>query len=232
MEESLSNDGRLFAHQKLYCEGALKPFFRGHIHYFIIFSGILILAFIELVKSAKTPTTQLIAVLFMLSFIVCYTISTIYHNCEHDKETEIFIQKLDHVAISFAMYFTVVPLSLLLPRLYQTFLLVFMTGFLLLNLYNIFKSPSNIIYELGIIGMGVLFLPILYSYMTSFEWESAMTIVLFGVITGFMFFLELDVPFVSPEIFGYHELAHLLLGISHVFGFFMVRSIFLRINDV
>jgi hypothetical protein len=44
-------------------------------------------------------------------------------------------------------------------------------------------------------------------------------------------FLELEVPFVSSEIFGYHEVAHLLLGISHIFGFFMVRSIFLRIPD-
>ena len=191
----------------------------------------MVLAFIELMKSVKTPTTTLIAVLFMLSFTACYVISTIYHFCEHDKETEIFIQKLDHVAVSFGMYFTVVPLSLLLPQTYQTVLLLLTTVFLVLSIYNIFKSPSNIIYELGIIGMGVLFLPILYYYMTSFEWACAMTIVLFGVITGFMFFLELEVPFVSPEIFGYHEVAHLLLGISHIFGFFMVRSIFLRTPD-
>jgi len=212
--------------------GALKPVFRGHIHYFIIFSGILVLALIELLKSSNTYTTQTIAILFMLSFVACYTISAFYHNCDYDKKTEIFMQKLDHVAVSFAMYFTVVPLSLLLPLTYRITLLGLTTGFLLLNLYNIFKSPSNIVYELGIIGMGVLFLPVLYSYMTGFEWICAMLIVLFGVITGLMFFSETNLPFISPKIFGYHELAHLLLGISHIFGFFMVRSIFSRLPEV
>jgi len=224
-------DGRLFKNQTLYCEGAIKPFFRGHIHYFILFSGILVIALIDLLKSAKTSTTAIIAVLFMLSFAASYTASTFFHNVEYDNETEIFIQKLDHVAISFAMYFTVVPVSLLLPLTYRIALLGLTTGFLLLNLYNIFKSPSNIIYELGIIGMGVLFLPVLYYYMTGFEWACAMTIVFFGVITGFMFFTETNLPFISPAIFGYHEIAHLLLGISHIFGFFMVRSIFSRTLD-
>jgi len=67
--------------------------------------------------------------------------------------------------------------------------------------------------------------------MTGFEWACAMTIVFFGVITGFMFFTETNLPFISPAIFGYHEIAHLLLGISHIFGFFMVRSIFSRTSD-
>jgi len=225
-------DGRLFKNQTLYCEGASKPFFRGYIHYFILFSGILVIALIELLKSSNTHTTKTIAVLFMLSFAVCYTISAFYHNCEYDKENEIFMQKLDHVAVSFAMYFTVVPLSLLLPMSYRIALLGLTTGFLLLNLYNIFKSPTNIVYELGIIGMGVLFLPVLYSYMTGFEWTCAMLIVLFGVITGLMFFSETNLPYISPKIFGYHEIAHLLLGISHIFGFFMVRSIFSRLSNM
>lgn len=37
----------------------------------------------------------------MMSFVACYAVSTTFHVCESDKETEILLQKLDHVAISF-----------------------------------------------------------------------------------------------------------------------------------
>ena len=64
-------DGRIFTYQTLYCEGAIKPEFRGYIHYFVLFSGILVYAIIELLEVSKTPTTTLISVLFMMSFVAC-----------------------------------------------------------------------------------------------------------------------------------------------------------------
>jgi channel protein (hemolysin III family) len=232
VDDAKPYDGRIFTYQTLYCEGAIKPEFRGYIHYFILFSGILVYAIIEILKVSKTPTTKLISVLFMMSFVACYVVSTIFHICESDKETEILLQKLDHVAISFFMYFTIVSISLILPNHYRLIMVGISTGFLLLNLYNIFNSPSNVVYEIGIIGIGVLFLPVLYQYMTSFEWVCALSIVVLDVIAGYVFFKEQNLGFVSPEIFGYHEIFHLLTSFSKIPGYLMIHSIFDRTSSV
>jgi channel protein (hemolysin III family) len=232
VDDAKPYDGRIFTYQTLYCEGAIKPEFRGYIHYFILFSGILVYAIIEILKVSKTPTTKLISVLFMMSFVACYVVSTIFHICESDKETEILLQKLDHVAISFFMYFTIVSISLILPNHYRLIMVGISTGFLLLNLYNIFNSPSNVVYEIGIIGIGVLFFPVLYQYMTSFEWVCAVSIVVLDVIAGYVFFKEQNLGFVSPEIFGYHEIFHLLTSFSKIPGYLMIHSIFDRTSSV
>ena len=232
VDEPKPYDGRIFTYQTLYCEGAIKPEFRGYIHYFVLFSGILVYAIIELLEVSKTPTTTLISVLFMMSFVACYAVSTTFHVCESDKETEILLQKLDHVAISFFMYFSIVSVSLILPNYYRLMMVGISTGFLLLNLYNIFNSPSNVVYEIGIIGIGVLFLPMLYQYMTSFEWICASSIVVLDVIAGYFFFKEQNFGFVSPDIFGYHEIFHLLSTFSHIPGYLMVHSIFERTSSV
>lgn len=232
IDEPKPYDGRIFTHQKLYCEGAIKPEFRGYIHYFILFSGILVYAFVKLILISKTPTTLLISVLFMLAFIMCYIISTVYHICDSEKETEILLQKLDHVVVSFFMYLTVVSLSLLLPYIYKIIMVGLSSGFLFISLYSIFDSPSNVIYELGIIGTGVLFLPVLYQYMTTFEWICAMSVVFLDVIAGFFFFSEKNLTYISPEIFGYHEVFHLLTSFSKIPGYLMVYSIFDRTSSV
>ena len=222
------HDGRMFRNEIIYSEGEQKPVYRGYMHYVVLFSGILILGFIVLLKSAKTPTNTLMAALLMISLIACYSISAFFHICDYDKETEIFVQKLDHTAVSFTLYFLVVTASLVLPRMYQNVLLVLLTSCLSLNLYHIYNPPAIMAYQIGIMGIGILFLPIYYFYMTSFEFLCAAIISVFAVIAAYVFFYRINLPFILPEIFGYHEVAHVIEGITQIFGFLMARSIFSR----
>jgi hypothetical protein len=226
------HDGRMFRNKIIYFEGEQKPSYRGYMHYLVLFSGILIFGLIVLLQSAKTPTATLLAALLMISLIVCYTISTFFHICEYDKETEIFIQKLDHTAVSFAMYFLIVSASFVLPQIYQTVLLVLITGCLSLNLYYIYKTPANMAYQIGIMVIGILFLPIYYFYMTRFEFLCTTIISVFAAIAAYIFFYKINLPFILPEIFGYHEVAHVIEGITQIFGFLMARSIFSRMPIV
>ena len=226
------HDGRMFRNKIIYFEGEQKPLYRGYMHYLVLFSGILIFGLVVLLQSTKTPTTTLVAALLMISLIGCYTISAFFHICEYDKETEIFIQKLDHTAVSFAMYFLIVSASFVLPQIYQTMLLVLTTGCLTLNIYHIYKTPAIMAYQIGIMGIGILFLPIFYFYMTSFELLCATFVSVFALIAVYIFCYKINLPFILPEIFGYHEIAHIIEGITQVFGFLMARSIFLRMPIV
>lgn len=226
------HDGRMFRNEIIYCEGEKKPLYRGYMHYVVLFSGILIFGFILLLQSAKTPTAKLIAAILMISLIACYTISAFFHNCDYDKETEIFVQKLDHTAVSFTMYFLVVAASFVLPQIYQTLLLVLLTSCLSINLYYIYKTPANMAYQIGIMLIGILFVPLFYFYMTSFEFLCTIMISVFALIAAYVFFYKINLPFILPEIFGYHEVAHVIEGITQVFGFFMTRSIFSRMPIV
>ena len=228
------HDNRLFDNQALYYEGGIKPTWRGYIHYITLFSGICVLALIELIKVAKTPSTIILSILFILSLIACYSASMIYHVCDSDKENEILFQKMDHIMISFFMYFTILPLSLILPIIPRIALVVLSTGFLILNLYNIYNLTPNLAYEIAIIAIGVLFFPFFYFYMTTFEFICACSVVVIDIIAGYYFFKEKNFSFISPDIFGYHEIFHFLSLIANIPGYFMIYSIIDRtsIDDV
>ena len=223
------SDGRIFNDQLTYAEGEKKPLLRGVMHFLVFFSGIIIFACIELVKTAKTPTTKVVAFLLMFSLFACYAVSAFFHNCEYDNETEIYIQKLDHIIISLSKYFFVVAVSFVLPWAYQFTLLSLTTVLLLLNFYHISTTPIYLGYHLGIIIMPVLFLPVFYFFMNRFEWICSIILALLGFISGYIFYYKISLPFISPSIFGYHEVAHILWGITHVLAYYMIRSIFSRI---
>ena len=76
--------------------------------------------------------------------------------------------------------------------------------------------------------MPVLFLPVFYFFMNRFEWICSIILALLGFISGYIFYYKISLPFISPSIFGYHEVAHILWGITHVLAYYMIRSIFAR----
>lgn len=230
-------DNRLFPDYLLYCEGLSRPVLRGVLH--LVLSIILPFGLVHLYHEANGNIKgQIAATLYIVTNIFCYGCSGLYHVGRWSVQTEILLHKLDHCGIAILSTGTMVPLCvLLLPYNVGALFLTISLSLSLWTCYNIFQLRPSVLRQILVPAAILPFLPYCYFYMNYIEWRCTLGCMFFQVCGVIVFTNQLcDI---SPKIFGYHEVFHLLVvcaGVCvYLANFSIIRRTcnhYTRYNDI
>lgn len=211
-EEINIRSDKLFPGHPLYCEGMSKPRCRGVIH--LAYAMVLVLGIIHLYNEANGNIYgQVSSVIFVASNLYCVGISAMYHLGRWSYQREVVIQRMDHSAI--AIYATGVnfPCSfLLLPSYMGVALLVLSGTSCLWVCWHVMNNRPAVWRFFIVSAMIVLFFPILFYEMTTLEFSLAIMNAVVQGIGCFVFVNRIPDPW--PDVFGYHEVFHLITVIG------------------
>jgi len=203
---------KLFPGHPLYCEGMSKPKCRGVIH--LLYAIALVLGIIHLYSEANGNFYgQVSSVIFVSSNLYCVGISALYHLGQWSYQREVMIQRMDHSAI--AIYATGVnfPCSfLLLPSHMGVSLLALSSVSCIWVCWHVMNNRPAVWRFFVVSAMIVLFFPILFYEMTTLEFSLA---IMNGMVQGVGCFVFVNkIPDPWPDVFGYHEVFHLITVIG------------------
>jgi hemolysin III len=201
-------DERLFPDHPLYCEGMHKPKLRGVLH--MMFALMLPLGLLHLFMEANGSLNgQVAAMIFILSNVYCLGVSALYHVGNWSAATEIFIQKLDHCGIAIYSAGINFPVALLLLAKDQGFVLVLLSTMTCSwACWHILNSRPAVWRFVVVASVIVLFFPILFWKMTTFEFTCAVMNAVLQAAGMTVFTHRKPDPW--PSVCGYHELFHLI----------------------
>jgi len=216
---------RLFKDEPLYCEGKHKPFFRGKFHLFslIFFPP----AYYFLYQNAVSSRSFWIGAISLTTNLACFTVSGLYHVFDWSAPSEIFLQKLDHSAISLWCVGMMMPIAFILfpPHIGLAFFLILATTFL----YNMdalwIRCCPSIVKSSAIPLSLLLFINVSYAYMNSIEWISMWLVYAFQGAGSISYSIT---PSTQCDIFGYHELFHVFSLFAAFFVYVLNHSIVSR----
>ena len=223
-------DTRLFKNEQLYCEGQHKPLYRGYIHLFSLFLFPFGLCF--LYNSISSTYAFTFAVVNLLTNFMCFGTSAIYHIGNWSVQTEIVLQKLDHIIISTWCIGMVVPVSFLLfPYHIGIPVLCLCSSAFIGNCYFIYLSKPSLILSSAVPATMLLYIDACMIYMNNIEWISMWCIFSFQLIGMLFFALKITPSFFNTDIFGYHEIFHTITILVAMCVFVFVYSIAARYED-
>uniref|UniRef100_A0A6C0B708 Hemolysin III family channel protein n=1 Tax=viral metagenome TaxID=1070528 RepID=A0A6C0B708_9ZZZZ len=216
---------RLFKGESLYCEGKHKPFFRGKFHLFslIFFPP----AYYLLYQHATSTRAFWIGIISLTTNLICFTVSGLYHVFEWSEPSEIFLQKLDHSAISLWCVGMMLPIAFLLfpPYTGLAFFIILSSTFLY-NMDALWNQCCPSIIKSSAIPLTLLlFIHASYLYMNSIEWISMWLVYAFQAAGSISYSV---VPTTPCDIFGYHELFHVFSLFAAFFVYVINYSIVSR----
>lgn len=189
-----------------------------------------IVAFILLIIKSSNPREYFAAIIFGLSIIILYTMSTIYHALPNGKGKRVF-KRLDHLSIYILIGGTFAPALLLLKGLQEPIfniewlekgLLLFIIQWILICIGIVFKSiwikKFNKLHVVLFLLMGwsaLSFVGILFEFS-----KEAFYLVLFGGIA-----YTLGVIFYSlPKIKYFHFVWHIFTALGTILQFVAIYS--------
>lgn len=221
-------DNRLFSGETLYCEGVFKPEYRGKLHLWSL------LAFPYAVWHLYQGTGGFtypffIAFISLFGNFCCFGVSGLYHVFDWCLETEIILQKMDHIIISLWCSGMMFPIGFLLfPETEGHFFIGITLIAFMVNVYCIYNSTPSIIAASIVPSTILLYVSMCYKYMNKLEWILMWCVVAFQIAGTIIFLLKIDIWFISSELFGYHELFHSLSLFVAVFIYTINYSIAVR----
>jgi hemolysin III len=219
---------RLFENEVLYCEGLYKPTFRGKIHLASLIA--FPYALFYLYKGTNGLTYPFfIALISLITNFVCFATSALYHIFDWSLETEIILQKMDHCFISLWCVGMMFPIAFLLFPLNTGIIFICISSLTCaVNFYNIYNSAPSIIVSSIVPCIVLLFTDLCYKYMTDLEWRYMWYVFAFQIAGTIVFKAEL---FLANEIFGFHELFHLLSLFAAYYVYMLNYSIAIRYDE-
>jgi hemolysin III len=188
---------KMRVNDKLYCEGKVRPTWRGHLHKYIC----MVLPFVVVGMWGKSETaTEIVSTIsFSVGMLLTYGTSYMFHCIEWTPKSEIFIYKLDHFMIFMNAASVTTQYGLLLVRIpiIISAWVVCIVGGILIAL----KKKETVHNALS--GVVLLFIvPDAMVYMSSYQHA-----LFFGtwiqVLVGMVIF-GLKKPDPWPNHFGYH----------------------------
>ena len=223
-------DNRLFIDELLYCEGLVKPILRGKVHLLSLLA--FPYAFYKLYCSANGFTYAFfIGSISLLTNLLCFSTSAVYHVYNWSLETEIILQKMDHFMISLWCFGMMFPIGFLIFPVSEGHYFMGLTFIaFIVNVYCIYNSTPSIIAASIVPSIILLYVSTCYKHMNSLEWVSMWCVFAFQLAGTIIFSLKIDTGFISPELFGYHELFHCLSLFAAFFVYQVNYSIVSRYN--
>lgn len=156
---------KLFSNELLYCEGLYKPYLRGKIH--ALWLLLAPYAAYIVYYSCQNPIASYIS---LFGNVVCFSCSAVFHIGTWTRPTEIILQKLDHISISFwcvcmmAPFYNILPVFIVLP-----FYGLLATTFCI-NTYKILMSTPSTMWHVFVPGSIAPFLYFIYIYCEPLTW--------------------------------------------------------------
>lgn len=201
----------------------MKPQFRGYIPqvaFFIALCGCALL-----MVHSKNFNTLILNIIYSSTLVGMYGISTLYHRPWWDRRKYLMIRSFDHAAIFALIAGTATPICVLVLKNHGLQLLFFFWGFAALGMlltlfYN--QSPKWARVFLYVI-LGWLVIPYfseMRSHLEMIDFRLLLVGGIFYTLGGLIYALKRPNPF--PEIFGYHEIFHILVVIASIFHFVVI----------
>lgn len=201
-----------------------RPFLRGRFHEAAFFYGLG--ASTLLVASAHDSRARWAAAIYSVCLAGLFGISSLYHRIDWKPAAYSLLRRLDHAMIFIFIAGTVTPICILgLPDKAGTNLLALFWGTAILGVCKeLFwlKGPkwvSAVLY----VGMGWLAGPYISEFLSALGTTSTYFLIIGGVIYtlgALIYALKWPNPF--PQVFGYHEIFHILVMIASVFHFIVI----------
>jgi len=204
-----------------------KPLLRGHFHQAMFF--ITVGACALLIAKSSTPKEYIATSIYSVGALLMFGISGLYHRINWKPDARFFMKKLDHSAIYIMIAGTFTPICLLsLPEESGRNLLMAIWGITFVGIIqsiffvNLPKYISAIIYMIA----GYMILP----YLSVLTLTLGLTNVILIAVGGVIYSLGaisygLKKPAMSPMIFGYHELFHIMVCLGATLHFIVIYSI-------
>jgi hemolysin III len=204
-----------------------KPLLRGHFHQaaFFLACG----ACSMLIMKAQNMTATIACGIYSFGLVFLFGISALYHRVNWKTESRKWMRRLDHSAIYLLIAGTFTPICLLaLPDVSGKKLLITIWSIAFLGiLQSLFyvNAPKWLSATLYVIA-GYMILP----YFAELK-NSIGTIHLVLLTTGGIVYTlgaityALKRPVLKPEIFGYHEVFHILVIVGATFHFVVINAL-------
>lgn len=206
--------------EPLYCEGRVKPTYRGTLHAFCALILTPIGCALLIMSGRKTTVDIAAALVFSLSVLACFSVSGLYHCVSWSEETDIFLQKLDHACISLVAAGS--HLHLCLYALDKTEGIAFMSSTFaaaFLSFPWIFYGGSSMVAHVVTAATSLPFFPSLYANMGPRLFGFALSVWL--LYAAGMIIFKLHRPDPWPTVFGYHEVFHVFVVLAVTITFYV-----------
>jgi channel protein (hemolysin III family) len=239
----------------MYCEGRMKPLFRGAFHFFglLVITPFWLCVLISYLESHVHFLT--FGILFFGNFF-CWFTSSMFHVYPWKITEEIRWQKLgryiflvcfsfsnlidflDHSAIFVNIFCSYTPFAMLVlsntSHVINEIILISTIGLLficmIIGIYQVHVlKGSRMFSQLVMIAFSFPSYLLLSNYLTIVERACAMA-GLFSYIIGTIIFAKRYCNF-WPNIFGYHEIFHLFTLIAGYLGYYLLYSMLLDMED-
>lgn len=208
----------------------LKPKLRGWLHLLTV--PLTLIAGVVLIALSPTATTRLGSTIFVLSAMVLFTVSAIYHTGSWSPRAWSFLRRFDHANIFILIAGTYTPFSLvLLDGTARIVLLAVVWGGAVPGvLFRVFWTDApRWLYVPIYMGLGwaaIFFVPAFFEGATALGVGIGIAVVVLIAVGGVLYtaggvVYGLRRPNPSPRWFGFHEVFHsftILAFFSHYVG--------------
>lgn len=204
-----------------------KPLLRGHFHQAMFF--IMLGACVPLVFRCETTAQRVAVIVYSLCTLTMFGVSALYHRKTWSNERRLIWRKLDHAGIFIMIAGTFTPIAILgLDEASSTKLLITIWIVALIGIFQsiYFVNLPKIINALIYLAAGYLILPYFSELKLSIG-ESNIWLILAGGIVYSLGALSYGFkwPTLNPQVFGYHEVFHLLVNCAAVLHFIVISSL-------
>jgi hemolysin III len=196
---------------------AIKPRLRGVVHhrafYVSLLAGALLIAF-----AASSTRSLVAAAIFAVSVSALLGVSALYHRGDWQHNVRMRLRKLDHSMIFLLIAGTYTPFALLVLEgtLSTVLLIVVWTCALLGSLMELaLAESSKWIMAIVCIGLGWISVIVLPQIASEIGFVGTALLAIGGIAyTAGAIIYALQKPNPVPQIFGYHEVFHVLVVVA------------------
>lgn len=208
-------------------QSSKKPMLRGYFHqecFFIALGACLML----IAKSTYT-TTLVASVVYAVGLLTMFGVSAVYHRFHWQPKQRATLRRLDHSSIFILIASTFTPLCLLALSSEDGRKLLI--GVWILGLIGIFQSifwvhAPKWLTAVFYIGMGWYMFPYFTELNASLGTKNFWLVLTGGfAYTAGAIVYAVKKPNFKPEVFGYHEVFHVLTIVGAVLHFLVIYSL-------
>jgi len=204
-----------------------KPLLRGLIHQVMFFIAVGVC--VPLIINSSSAEGYVATSIYSAAILMMFGFSALYHRFNWHNSTEKWMRKLDRASIFIMIAGTITPLCLLVLTSNEGMILLIVIWSIAIFgiLQSFLFSPfPRMIRVLIYVLMGCTAIPYL---ATIFQRISVTNSIL--IVTGSVLYVlgalgyALKFPKLSPKVFSYHEVFHVLVSVAATIHFIVIYSI-------
>lgn len=204
-----------------------KPLLRGHFHQAMFF--IMMGACVPLIFRCQNTSEIIPIIIYSVCALTMFGVSTLYHRKTWNPGQRLLWKKLDHAGIFLMIAGTFTPIAMLgldAPSDCKLLITIWIVAFIgiLQSIFfvNLPKFVNSIIY----LTAGYLILPYFSELRLSIGERNIWLIVAGGIIYSLgAISYGLKRPTLNPQVFGYHEVFHILVNCGAILHFVVISSL-------